>query len=123
MFPYFYFRYGRVPTMIGIIIMTAAFGTAGAFAPTYEVLLCCLFFCGFASVSFGSVSFCWMVELIGGRAKTICACCPHLNFAVSGLLVALIAYLIPDWRNMQLVFSLPLLGILSLYFVLPESPR
>jgi OCT family organic cation transporter-like MFS transporter 4/5 len=37
--------------------------------------------------------------------------------------VAGIAYLIPDWHQMQLVLSLPLLILLGTYWVLPESPR
>ena len=40
-----------------------------------------------------------------------------------GLVVAGIAYLIPDWHQMQLVFSLPLLLLLATYWILPESPR
>ena len=34
-----------------------------------------------------------------------------------------IAYLIPNWHQMELVFSVPLVGLYVTYWVLPESPR
>ena len=50
-------------------------------------------------------------------------CIENLLLIHSGLLVAGIAYLVPDWHEMQLIFSLPLLLLLGTYWVLPESPR
>ena len=58
-----------------------------------------------------------------GREKTIFGALPHLNFAFWGLAVAGIAYLIPNWHQMELVFSVPLVGLYVTYWVLPESPR
>ena len=67
--------------------------------------------------------YCWMMEILAGREKTIFGVAPHLNFAVWGLSTAGIAYLLPVWWHMQLVFSLPLLSLCLLYWYLPESPR
>lgn len=77
--------------------------------------------------------------------------CPHYNFGFWGLMTALIAYLVPDWRDMQvaaklipqikqllvclclgvliirivpqLIFSVPLVLLYSAYWVFPESSR
>ena len=38
-------------------------------------------------------------------------------------MVPQVAYLVPDWHQMELLFSLPLIALLSTYFILPESPR
>lgn len=65
----------------------------------------------------------WMLELVVGKQKTILGCAPHYNYAFWGLSVALIAYLVPDWSQLQLIFSLPLLILLSGYWIFPESPR
>ena len=55
--------------------------------------------------------------------QTIFGVVPHLNFAIYGLVVCGVAYLVPDWRHMQLVFNVPLVLLLSVYWVIPESPR
>ena len=36
-----------------------------------------------------------------GKIKTVLGACPHYNFGFWGLMTALIAYLVPDWRDMQ----------------------
>ena len=48
---------------------------------------------------------------------------PHVNFAFWGLVTAAIAYCVPDWHQMQLIFSVPMLALLISYWILPESPR
>ena len=55
--------------------------------------------------------------------KTIFGCMPHVNFAFWGLVTAAIAYCVPDWHKMQLIFSVPMLALLVSYWILPESPR
>ena len=58
-----------------------------------------------------------------GKEKTIFGAAPHLNYAFWGLSVAIIAYFIPNWHIMELLFSLPLVVLYVTYWVLPESPR
>ena len=48
---------------------------------------------------------------------------PHMNFAFWGLVTAGIAYCVPDWHKMQLIFSVPMLALLVSYWIMPESPR
>ncbi len=72
---------------------------------------------------FGTVMYCWMMEILAGKWKTFFGCVPHLNFAFWGLVTALIAYLVPDWHHMELIFNIPLVLLYSVFWVLPESPR
>merc|ERR1719186_2371364 len=65
----------------------------------------------------------WMMEHCDGQIKTVLGACPHYNFGFWGLMTALIAYLVPDWRDMQLIFSVPLVLLYSAYWVFPESSR
>jgi len=55
--------------------------------------------------------------------KTIFGCAPELNYAFWGLVTAGIAYLVPDWHQMQLIFTLPMAILLGVYWVIPESPK
>jgi len=116
-------RFGRLPTMLGLAVLVSLFGTVSAFSPNYVTFLICIWVCGFSSIGFGTVMYCWMMEILAGREKTFFGVAPHLNYAIWGLGTAAIAYLLPVWWHMQLVFSLPLLSLLIIYWYLPESPR
>jgi MFS family permease len=109
--------------MLIMLASVVIFGTLTSFAPFYWCFLVGIWFCGFSSIGLGTVLYCWMMEILAGKPKTIFGCAPHLNFALWGLAVAGIAYLIPDWHKMELVFSLPLLALFATYWILPESPR
>ena len=109
--------------MFGLLSLVITAGTLTAFAPSYELFLVGIWCCGFASIGYGTVMYCWMMELLSGLEKTIFGCTPHLNFAFWGLFVALVAFVVPDWRHMELLFSVPLLVLFSTFWVLPESQR
>ena len=64
-----------------------------------------------------------MMEHVGGKYKTILGAAPHYNFGFWGLMTAVLAYLIPDWRHLQLLFSLPLIVLVAAYPLIPESAR
>ena len=109
--------------MLTLITLNSIFGIAGSFSPNYLVFLVLMCLCGVTSFGFGTVMYCWMIELIGGFPKTIFGILPHFAYATYGLVVALVAYIFPDWHQMELIFSVPLMSYLFLYFILPESPR
>ena len=109
--------------MMGLIGMVTVFGTASTFSPNYPIFLIFVWINGFASIGFGTVVYCWMMEIVTGKAKTILGLAPHFDYAIGGLMVCAVAYLIPDWYKMQLVFNIPLLLWFSIYWVIPESPR
>ena len=80
--------------------------------------------------------YCWMLEhtmvshssvscppICAGQVKTILGACPHYNFGFWGLMTAVIAYCVPHWRHMQLIFSLPLVLLFGALWVFPESSR
>ncbi len=47
----------------------------------------------------------------------------QVPFALGEALVGLVAVGIRDWKTLQIVLSVPVYGLLVLYFILPESPR
>ena len=108
---------------MGLLSTVIVVGTASSFAPNYPLFLVTVFINGFCSLGFGTVMYCWMMEILSGTWKTFYGCAPHLNYAVGGLLVAAVAYCVPEWRQMQLIFNIPLVLMLAIYWILPESPR
>ena len=118
-----YNRIGRSKTMMIMLTMVVICGTLTSFAPSYGWFLAGIWACGFSAIGFGTVMYCWMMEILSGKEKTIFGVAPHLNFAFWGFAVAVIAYLVPDWQKMALIFSLPLIILYSVHWILPESPR
>ena len=116
-------RIGRSKTMMIMLTMVVICGTLTSFSPSYGWFLAGIWACGFSAIGFGTVMYCWMMEILSGKEKTIFGVAPHLNFAFWGFAVAVIAYLVPDWQKMALIFSLPLIILYATYWILPESPR
>lgn len=58
------------------------------------------------------VSFVLVVELVSGKWRTIIGVLDILPVAVSYILIAGIAYCVPQWRELQLVISIPWMGFL-----------
>ena len=79
---FMFHRFGRIPTMMALIIFNAFFGTLSAFTPYYGLFLICVWACGFGAIGFGTVIYCWMMEMLSGREKTIFGCAPNYNFSL-----------------------------------------
>ena len=64
------------------------------------------------------------VEYTGRNKRMFCGMFHGVPFAAGGLIVGLVAWAgIRDWRTLQYSCTLPWLGLLSWYFIFPESPR
>lgn len=63
------------------------------------------------------VSFVLVVELVSGKWRTIIGILNVLPVAITYVISSGIAYLIRDWRTLQLVISLPWLIMLSIWWV------
>jgi len=116
-------RFGRRRSMLLLLFMSVISGTLSSFSPNYTAFLVSVFFTGFSSLGYGTVMYVWMMEHVSGRHKTILGACPHYCFGFWGLMTALISYLHPSWRDLQLIFSVPCIVLAGAYFLLPESPR
>lgn len=69
------------------------------------------------------VSYVYIMEVLGPKARTYLGC-QHLQFFELGIgLLSVIAYYKRDWHDMQLVISLFALPFVVIYYFLPPSPR
>ena len=109
--------------MLVLLLVCVFIGSATSVAPNLPLFLVGIFICGFSSMGYGTVMYVWMMEHVGGKYKTILGAAPHYNFGFWGLMTAVIAYLVPNWRHMHLIFTLPLILLLPMYWYLPESSR
>lgn len=69
------------------------------------------------------VTFVQAVEFIGPKFTMLFGIAIEIPFALGELVLGLEAYLIRDWYTLQLVAHVPLLVLLILWFLVPESPR
>ena len=109
--------------MLCLLLITVLVGTASSFSPNYPLFLVGIFICGFSSLGYGTVMYVWMMEHVGGKYKTILGAAPHYNFGFWGLMTGVFAYALPHWRQLQLLFSLPLIVLIGAYWYIPESSR
>lgn len=86
-----------------------AFSTSVAMYMSLRVII------GFASMTVTVVSFVLVVELVSGKWRTIIGILNVLPVAITYVISSGIAYLIRDWRTLQLVISLPWLIMLSIW--------
>jgi len=123
-------RFGRVKAMVLLLTIVILANIITYASPNYFVFLFGVWASGFAAIGFGTVMYCWMMELLAGKLKnlkllfklfvekkrikytiliigkwkTVFGCLPHINFAFWGLVVALVAYLVPNWKYMEIIF-------------------
>lgn len=68
-------------------------------------------------------SFVLTMEIIGVKWRTTVGIIYQIPFNLGHLLLALIGFLVRDWRHMQLCVSVPSILLISYYWIMPESPR
>jgi len=69
------------------------------------------------------VCFVLAVEHVGFKYTMLIGIAIEIPFALGEILLGIEAYFIRDWTTLQIVSYLPLVVLLSLYWLVPESPR
>ncbi|KAJ8959922.1 hypothetical protein NQ314_006124 [Rhamnusium bicolor] len=116
-------KYGRKRTLMASVLIQSLLGTAIAFSPwflMYAILRAAL---GFISVSVVFSGFVLSIELVGGHWRTVAGISYLFPVSLSYITIAGIAWLLREWRHLQLAISLPGFLFLGLWWLIPESPR
>ena len=71
-------RFGRIKGMMLMLSLTIFSGLFAAFAPNFVCFLAGVSGCGFATIGYGTIKYCWMMELISGNVKTVFGCMPQV---------------------------------------------
>ncbi|XP_072019915.1 organic cation transporter protein-like [Amphiura filiformis] len=113
---------GRYLTFfIAVGCMTVS-GTVAAFSPTFTAYAIMKFFIGLTNMA-GLCAFTLGSEIVGPSKRAMAGNVGGLLFSVGYMLLAIIAYFIRDWRQLQLAISVPLVLFFLLIPILCESPR
>jgi len=116
-------RYGRKKMMFLSMAIAAIATLLSAYVRSYSLFLATRFFSGIGTLG-TFVTMCILaVEITGPRHKSLVGNLVHLLWAPGQMLLALLAYTIRDWRQLQIAVAIPVFGALLLYPITPESPR
>ncbi|KAM4549677.1 solute carrier family 22 member 13 isoform 1-T1 [Fundulus diaphanus] len=116
-------RYGRRFVLLLSIALQTVFGVAVAFAPNFPVYVILRFAVGTTISGVIINAFILGTEWTCTKRRMLAGILTDYTFGLGYMLLAGVAYLIRDWRKLQLAISAP--GFLLIFYirVLPQSAR
>ncbi|XP_027694089.1 solute carrier family 22 member 7 isoform X2 [Vombatus ursinus] len=122
-FGYLSDRFGRRPLLLVTYVSTLALGLVSAFSVSYIMFVITRSLTGVAIAGFTIIVLPLELEWLDVEHRTVAGVLSSTFWSGGVMLLALVGYLIRDWRWLLLAVTLPCaLGILSLWWV-PESAR
>uniref|UniRef100_A0A3B4XPA2 Si:dkey-119m7.4 n=1 Tax=Seriola lalandi dorsalis TaxID=1841481 RepID=A0A3B4XPA2_SERLL len=116
-------KYGRRIVILVNLAIQAVFGVGAAFAPNFYVYAALRFMVGTSISGVIMNAFVLGTEWTGAKQRMLAGIITDYFFGFGYILLAGVAYLIRDWRKLQLAISAP--GFLFIFYiwVLPKSAR
>ncbi|XP_060564193.1 organic cation transporter protein-like [Ruditapes philippinarum] len=116
-------KFGRKPVMMISLIMPVVVGVATSYAPWYSVFVTLRFVQGVLMQGLQTSTYTLAMELFLPQYRSYAGAILECFWGLSVMTVPFLAYLIPNWRHLQLVISLPSVVAVFYFFVIPESLR
>ncbi|XP_005931111.1 solute carrier family 22 member 6 isoform X1 [Haplochromis burtoni] len=116
-------KYGRRIIILVNLASQAIFGVAAAFAPNFYIYTALRFMVGTSISGVIMNAFVLGTEWTGSKQRMLAGIITDYFFGFGYIFLAGVAYLIRDWRKLQLAISAP--GFLFIFYiwVLPKSAR
>uniref|UniRef100_A0A8C6VTV3 Major facilitator superfamily (MFS) profile domain-containing protein n=1 Tax=Naja naja TaxID=35670 RepID=A0A8C6VTV3_NAJNA len=116
-------RFGRKSLIIWCYLQMGVAGAGTAFTPNFTIYCILRFLCGMAmsGISLNSVSLC--MEWIPSKYRAIVGTTNGYSYTTGQFILAGVAYLIRDWRWLQLAVSLPFFVFFLYSWFFVESAR
>uniref|UniRef100_A0A3P8TI86 Solute carrier family 22 member 13b n=1 Tax=Amphiprion percula TaxID=161767 RepID=A0A3P8TI86_AMPPE len=117
-------RFGRRIAILLAVFLLLVFSVATAFSPNIYVYMVFKFVCGSSSIVIVMITSVLAVEWSDPSKSALCTIVLIIWTSVGQILLSGTAYLLRNWRILQLVVFSPLVILLvALYWFLPESAR
>ncbi|OWF44712.1 organic cation transporter protein-like isoform X2 [Mizuhopecten yessoensis] len=114
---------GRKKAMILSIVLYIIPNISGSFVTSFEQFVICRFLSGVSVGGLLGTGFVMGLEFVGPSKRMWAGIVIELFWASGTMLLALLAYLIRDWKYLNLVVSVPPVLFLSYIWIMPESVR
>ncbi|CAL1545475.1 unnamed protein product [Lymnaea stagnalis] len=118
-------KFGRKSVLIACNALLLGSGIGAAYSPNIYALLVFRFLAGLFQQGVACVDYTMIVEFLTSRRRRVAGVLCGLNWTISVLFLALVAYLMRDysWRSLQLLSALLACNVFLYPFLLVESPR
>jgi len=116
-------HFGRKISFFTSIGFLSIFGVASAVADCLSLFSLLRFFAGAGTIGCLLVRFVYCVEMVVTAHRSYVGMINMLFLSIGGCILALLAYLIPNWRHLMLAVSLPGFLPLVAWWWIPRSPR
>ncbi|XP_066533367.1 solute carrier family 22 member 2 [Hoplias malabaricus] len=116
-------KFGRKMSFLVSNVLNAVTGVLVAVSPNYISLVVFRALHGFGVKGGWMTAYVLITELVGVEYRRTVGVLFQMFFSFGIIILALIAYLIPDWRWLQVAFTVPYIFFLVYYWFVPESPR
>ena len=116
-------KYGRMNALMLSISLVSGSGFLGAFMTDAHGFGFFRFLTGIGGIGCFMVTFVICVEYVGAKYTMLTGILIEVPFAIGEGILGLEAYFIRDWFTLQIVAYAPLILLLGLWFLVPESPR
>ncbi|KAM4041704.1 solute carrier family 22 member 7-like isoform 2-T2 [Anomaloglossus baeobatrachus] len=122
-FGYLSDRFGRRAMLLLALVLSLVFGGLSAGSVSYPMFVVSLTLSGFSVSGLTCTVVALSLEWVDTQHRTVAGVLTSLCWSTGSALLALIAYLIRDWRWLMVAITAPcVLGIVSIWW-LSESPR
>lgn len=116
-------RYGRRPVMLSSIFVLFISGIVCAFSPNFIIFAISRFFIALGRCGLYITAFVLLMETVGPDYRTVLGIARDFGWATGYIMIPGIAWLIRNWFYMQLAITIPVIGLISMWWILTESPR
>ncbi|XP_040573548.1 organic cation transporter protein [Lepeophtheirus salmonis] len=116
-------KYGRRLALIVSILLVSIPSIIASFAHNIYMFIFLRILTGMGGIGCFMVSFVLVVEYVSLEYTLLIGIAIEIPFAIGELILGLEAYFVREWVHLQLVAYTPLIALLGLWFIIPESPR
>ncbi|GIY45752.1 organic cation transporter protein [Caerostris darwini] len=116
-------KFGRRKTMICCLIIFLIAASLTLLSVNFIMFLVLRFFVALGLTSVFTISYVIMTEIVSLEYRSIYCFTFKYGWVIAYMLMPYIAWHIPNWFWLQMVFTLPCLGLLCIFWVVPETPR
>ncbi|XP_047025294.1 organic cation transporter-like protein [Helicoverpa zea] len=116
-------RFGRKYPLLVAVVIQLSCGVAAAYVPDFWTFTFLRFFVGMSVGGTMVTGFVIVMEFVGTQYRDVISALYQVPFNLGHMLLPVFAYFFRDYSDFQLSISVPVIVLLSYFFLIPETPR
>lgn len=116
-------KFGRRSMLLVALVVSTVMSAASAFSTSYAMFAVSRTLCGVALSGLSIIGPVLGIEWMDVKHRTLGGTLMSLSWSAGSVLLALLAFLIRDWRQLTLAVTAPLVVAIVCWWWLPESAR